>query len=65
VSSDGDWDRYETLHWRAVEEWLAENPDDPQASEFRSLHVEYRDRYLRVHRGLLGWAMLAGWSRRP
>ena len=22
-ASRDDWDRYETLHWRAVEEWLA------------------------------------------
>ena len=29
ASSEDEWDRYETLHWRAVEEWLAANPDDP------------------------------------
>jgi len=27
-SSKDDWDRYESLHWRALEEWLAANPDD-------------------------------------
>ena len=31
ASSQDDWDRYETLHWQAVERWLAENPDDPDA----------------------------------
>ena len=38
ASSDDDWDRYESLHWRAVEEWLAAHPDDPIAPEFRSRH---------------------------
>ena len=28
ASSQDDWDTYESLHWRALEEWLAENPDD-------------------------------------
>jgi hypothetical protein len=28
AASDDDWDRYESLHWRALEEWLAEHPDD-------------------------------------
>ena len=38
ASSDDDWDRYETLHWRAVEAWLAENPDDPDAADIRARH---------------------------
>jgi SAM-dependent methyltransferase len=28
AAADDDWDRYESLHWRAIEEWLAEQPDD-------------------------------------
>src|SRR4051794_7723729 len=31
ASSVDDWDRYESLHWRALEEWLAANPDDEDA----------------------------------
>lgn len=62
-SSADDWDRYESLHWRAVEDWLAENPHDPQAGEFGERLEEERERYLRTERGLLGWALLAG--RRP
>ena len=27
AASEDDWDRYETLHWRAVEEWVAANPE--------------------------------------
>ena len=39
---EDDWDRYETLHWRAVEEWLAENPDDPDAADIRARHERYK-----------------------
>jgi SAM-dependent methyltransferase len=63
ASSADDWDRYESLHWRAVEEWLDENPAHPDAEEFRRRNDEYRDRYLRVLRELLGWAILAGRKR--
>jgi SAM-dependent methyltransferase len=57
-SSPDDWDRYESLHWLALDEWLAANPDDPQAGEFRERGRRERDRYLRWQRDLLGWAIL-------
>ena len=60
ASSDDDWDRYETLHWRAVEEWLAENGDDPDAADIRARHDRYKRTYLRYGRELLGWAIFVG-----
>lgn len=54
-----DWDRYETPHWRALEEWLAANPDDPDAPEFRRRHEQSRHEYLAWQRDLLGWAIFA------
>jgi SAM-dependent methyltransferase len=62
-SSQDDWDRYETLHWRALEEWLAQQPDHPQAAEFRARHEQGREAYLRYQRELLGWAVFVG--RKP
>jgi SAM-dependent methyltransferase len=62
ASSDDDWDRYESLHWRAIEEWLAEHPDDPDAPTFRERNGRLRDRYLREQRELLGWAIFVGWK---
>ncbi len=59
ASSPDDWDRYETLHWRALEEWLDANPDDPDADELRRRHEAYRDEYLHRQRELLGWAIFA------
>ena len=60
ASSHDDWDRYESLHWRAIEEWLAEHPDDPIAPEFRRRHQGDRRDYLASQRALLGWAVFVG-----
>ena len=56
-SSYDDWDRYETLHWLALEEWLAANPEDAQAEEFRERGRAHREEYLRWQRDVLGWAI--------
>ena len=63
-SSLDDWDRYETLHWRAVEEWLSENPDDADAAEVRARHEHWKRTYLRHGREHLGWAIFACWKPR-
>ena len=51
-SSTDDWDRYESLHWRALEDWLAENDDD----EIRSAYEEHKRRYV-SRRDAFGWAV--------
>lgn len=55
-----DWDRYESLHWRAVEEWLAEHPHHPDGADMRAEHEALKRRYLTVYRPLLGWAIFVG-----
>jgi SAM-dependent methyltransferase len=65
ASSEDDWDRYESLHWRACEEWLAQNPDDPDAGEIRDRYLHWKEVYLTSQRGLLGWAFFVGWLRPP
>jgi SAM-dependent methyltransferase len=62
ASSEDDWDRYETLHWRAVEHWLAANPDDPDAAEISSRHERAKRVYLGHGRDVLGWAIFVGWK---
>lgn len=62
-ASHDDWDRYETLQWRTGEEWLAEHPEHPDATEIRDGISESRDAYLTWQRDLLGWAILAGRKR--
>ena len=63
ASSEDDWDGYETLHWQAVERWLAANGDDPDAPEIRARHERDKRTYLRHERDLLGWAIFVGWKR--
>jgi len=55
-----DWDRYESLHWRAVEEWLAEHSHHPDGADIRARHEALKRRYLTVYRPLLGWAIFVG-----
>jgi SAM-dependent methyltransferase len=57
AASQDDWDRYETLRWRSVEEWLAENADDPAVEDVRSMHEHGKRAYLRHGRDVLGWAI--------
>ena len=63
ASSGDDWDRYESLHWRAIEEWLAAHPDDDDAGDFRALHELSRREYLRWRRAHLGWAVFVARRR--
>lgn len=62
-SSLDDWDRYETLHWLAAEEWLTKHPDDPDAEEIRARVSDDRDRYLRWQRDQFGWSIIVGRKR--
>lgn len=63
ASSEDDFDRYETLHWRAVEEWLATSPEDPDARDVRAMHERAKRTYTRYGRDYLGWAIFVGWKR--
>jgi protein-L-isoaspartate O-methyltransferase len=63
ASSEDDWDRYETLHWQAVERWLAENDEHPDRAEIRSRHERHKRNYVRHQREYLGWAIFVGWKR--
>jgi SAM-dependent methyltransferase len=57
ASSQEDWDRYESLHWQTLDEWLAANPGHPQAAEFRERGAAQRARYLGWERDAMGWAI--------
>ena len=63
ASPEDDWDRYESLHWRALEEWLAVQPDDAEHAAIRARHESLRRHYVAFQRAWLGWAILVG--RRP
>ena len=59
-ASEDDRDHYESLHWRAVEEWLADHPEHADAAGIRARHERYRSEYLRFRRALFGWAIFVG-----
>jgi SAM-dependent methyltransferase len=63
TASDDDWDHYRSLQWRAVEEWLAEEPGHPDADEVRAQHSRRRSDHFQFDRALLGWAIFVG--RKP
>jgi len=63
ASSEDDWDTYASLHWRALEDWLAEHPRDPDTVAIRERHETQRDLYFRHERALFGWAIFVG--RKP
>jgi len=58
VLADGNsWDRYVGRQWWTMTEWLAANPDDPDAAEFRAGLDEDRRRYLQYLRRYFGWGV--------
>ena len=62
AASGDDWDNYVTLRFLAVQDWLDENPFDPDAAAIQEQHEADKARYAREH-GLIGWAIVVG--RRP
>lgn len=55
ASSLDDWDRYQSLHWRAAVETIAAGADD----EFAEAHNHHRANDL-ARRDRLGWAIFVG-----
>jgi SAM-dependent methyltransferase len=57
---DGDhdgWDHYETLHWWAAENYIRDNPGDPDVPEIRAFNEKGKETYLRWGRDTTGWSI--------
>ena len=63
VSNGDEWDRYETLQWRAAARYAAANPEDPDVPELLARVERSRDEYLTGGRETLGWSLYL--FRRP
>jgi SAM-dependent methyltransferase len=63
VSTGEDWDRYETLQWRAAARYAATHPDDPDVPPLLERVARARHEYLAWGRDTLGWALYL--FRRP
>lgn len=57
VSSDQDWDDYSWRMNASVEDWAAENPDDPDVPAFRAQIAAMRQLYLEEARDTLGFGL--------
>jgi SAM-dependent methyltransferase len=51
------WDHYETLHWWAVEDYIRDNPGDPDVPELNAVNERNKETYLRWGRGTMGWCI--------
>ncbi len=51
------WDHYESLHWWAAEDYIRDNPDDPDVPEIRAVNERIRETYLCWGRDTYGWAI--------
>ena len=57
VSSEQDWDDYAWRMNASVEDWAAENPDDPDVPAFRAQIAAMRQLYLEEARDTLGFGL--------
>ncbi len=56
LTDDEGWDRYQTAHWTNIHRWLEENPNDPDAAQFKMEIEDWKRSYL-VYRGHFGWGV--------
>jgi hypothetical protein len=57
VSTLEEWDRYETLQWRAVARYAEAHPDDPDLPELLDRVARARQEFLTWGRDALGWGL--------
>jgi SAM-dependent methyltransferase len=57
LATDSDWDRYESMHWWAVDQWCRQNPDDPDLDQLIPFLEESRLDYFRYERPLCDWGV--------
>lgn len=57
ASSQDEWDRYETLQWRAAARFAEDHPDDPDVPELLERVAHAQHEYLHWGRDTLGWAI--------
>ena len=57
ISNGDEWDRYETLQWRAAARHAASHRDDPDIPELLERVERNRHEYLAWGRDTLGWAL--------
>jgi len=59
VSTQQDFDHYETLGWMAITDYISANPTDPDLPEILTRHKHEKHVYLQWQRDTMGWALYA------
>lgn len=59
LADENSWDRYEASQWWTANNWLRENPDNPDAQALREWNANNRRVYLQYGRRCLGWGVFA------
>jgi SAM-dependent methyltransferase len=57
LATDYDWDRYESMHWWAFDEWMRNNPEDPEMESLVEFAEKSRRDYFKFERPLLDWGV--------
>jgi SAM-dependent methyltransferase len=57
ASTGAEWDRYETLQWRAAARHAVAHPDDPDVPDLLERVARARHEYLAWGRETLGWSL--------
>lgn len=57
LSDTDDWDRYVASQWSTVDDWLRQNPDDPDSDALDAWFRSGQRSYLNVDRRYLGWGV--------
>ena len=57
ISTNTDWDRYESKHWWVFDRWIRENPDDPEYDQVVAFAKKTRLDYFRYIRPLCDWGV--------
>ena len=57
LATDTDWDRYESKHWWAFDDWMRDNPNDPEIETFKAFAQKSRQDYFRYERPLCDWGV--------
>ncbi len=57
IANADEWDHYQASQWLAASDWVAANPDQPEASEVARTTREWRRSYLTNLRRCMGWGV--------
>jgi hypothetical protein len=55
--TDTEWDRYQSQHWWAFDQWCRENPDDSELESLVEFAEQSRLDYFRYERPLCDWGV--------